>query len=208
MINDTPLDLYAIKIAENAWEKLVNEMDLPELKAVDKGLCTLNEEIMSKIIRYLKGTTKTFSLDNAIPNDEEKVTSARNLMQKHLSASPFKQKAIKGDSYFVKTSDDNTFEIGYIRFNLMSILHELGHAFLDMHRVQVGEVLWNNNLQLQSETTVNAFSRAFAMPRERFLKKVAQYSTRDSCDISSVANSFGVEYIYAYIRGKELHLWD
>ena len=90
----------------------------------------------------------------------------------------------------------------------MNILHELGHAFLDIKTARLGNLVWDDGSQFTSENMVNAFARAFAMPRDRFLKKVAEFTTRDQCDITKVAESFGVEYIHAYVRGKDLHLWD
>ena len=95
-----------------------------------------------------------------------------------------------------------------MRFNIIDASHELGHLFLDFETVEFDKVLWANGAQIESEYIVDTFSRAFVMPRERFMKIVSLYSYRNKCEIEKVAEAFGVPYISAYIRGKELHLWD
>ena len=58
------------------------------------------------------------------------------------------------------------------------------------------------------EEAIEIFARTFAMPRDRFIKIVGECTKNGKCDISKVAEKFGVLYSEAYIRGKELGLWD
>lgn len=63
-------------------------------------------------------------------------------------------------------------------------------------------------MENKSEEVVAVFSRAFVMPEERFKKIVLECSENEKCDIHKVAERFGVDYSDAYIRGRELGLWD
>jgi len=60
----------------------------------------------------------------------------------------------------------------------------------------------------KNSEVIDAFARAFVMPEERFKKVVQECSKNEKCDIHKVAEKFGVEYFDAYIRGRELNLWD
>ena len=55
---------------------------------------------------------------------------------------------------------------------------------------------------------MDVFARAFVMSEERFKQVARECSENEKCDIHKVAEKFGVEYYDAYIRGKELGLWD
>lgn len=207
MINDSPNFLYSIKVAEVTWKKLVDDINTPEIIAVDNGERILDEPLLRIIIEFFGGNVLDFSEKIEEVDEEIARDAAKRNMEKHISDS-FSQHEIKGDSYFVKTSDNHSFEIGYLKYKLMNVIHEFGHACLDIQKAQPKELIWDDGSQWSSETMVNAFARAFVMPRERFLNKVSQYTTRGQCDISKVANSFGVEYMHAYVRGKDLHLWE
>lgn len=207
MINDSPSFLYSIKVAENTWKKLVDDIHTPDIIEVDKGEKILDESLMKTIIEFLGGTVIDFSENIDEYDEEESRKIAEQTMKEHLNNN-FSQTEIKGDSYFVRTSEKHTFEIGYLKYKLMNVIHELGHAFLDIQTAKPRKLVWDDGSQWASETMVNAFARAFAMPRDRFLKKVSGCTTRGQCDILEVAKSFGVEYIHAYVRGKDLHLWD
>ena len=207
LVKDSPNYLYSSRMAESAWENLVNDMGDEEIKAVNNGEKTLNKSLVEKIIRFLGGEVVDFSDDAVYKDDESAYKSAKEKMSEYIKKE-YSQQKVEADSYFVKTSDDYRFEIGYLRFKLMSVVHELGHAFLELKNAKLKCLNWDNGSQSTSENMANAFARAFVMPRDRFLKKVSEYSERGRCDILNVADSFGVDYIDAYVRGKELHLWD
>ncbi len=61
--------------------------------------------------------------------------------------------------------------------------------------------------QSEADWNADAFARAFVMPRDRFLRIVAENSDRGKCNLNAVAEKFGVEYIDVYIRGKDFNLW-
>lgn len=210
MIKDSPNFLYATRLAENAWERLVNDMKNEEIIEVDKGTKVLDENLVEKIIAFLGGKVVDFSKKVVNCTDEEKwYEEAKKKMIEYINEE-YLTKVIEANSYFVKKSDDDeySFEIGYLRFSLMSVIHELGHAFLELENAVSNRLNWNNGSLTMSENMANVFARAFVMPRDRFLKKVSENSERGRCDILKVAKSFGVDYTSAYIRGKELHLWD
>ena len=194
-------------MAEIAWEKVVNDMGDNDIVEVNEGRRSLDKTLVERIINFLGGDVVDFSDGLNAPNEKDEYKQAKKKMREYIYKE-YSQKEAKADSYFVRTSDDYKFEIGYLKFKLMSVIHELGHAFLELKYAKIKCLNWDDGSMSKSENMANAFARAFVMPRERFLKKVSENSERGRCDILSVAKSFGVDYTYAYIRGKELHLWD
>lgn len=194
-------------MAENAWEKVVNDMGDNDIIEVNEGRKSLDKTLVERIINFLGGDVVDFSDGLNATDEKDEYKQAKKKMQDYIYKE-YSQKEAEADSYFVRTSDDYKFEIGYLKFKLMSVIHELGHAFLELKYAKIKCLNWDNGSMSKSENMANAFARAFVMPRERFLKKVSENSERGRCDILSVAESFGVDYTYAYIRGKELHLWD
>lgn len=207
LVKDSPNFLYSTRIAENAWERIVNGMGDRDIIEVDEGERTLDKTLVERIIKFLGGNFIDFSDGLNLTDEEKEYEKAKEKMGKYIQDN-YSQKEVEADSYFVRISDDYNFEIGYIKFKLMSVIHELGHAFLELKNAELKCLNWNDGSISKSENMTNAFARAFVMPRERFLKKVSENSKRGRCDILSVAKSFGVDYTHAYIRGKELHLWD
>lgn len=205
MNNDAPMILYSMRLAEGIWDNLVNDLQDEEITKIDKGESVLTESTFNKIIKFLKG--KFIVFNNTFEEVANNECTPEEIMLDHLK-SEYNENEIKGNSYFVKTKEGKDFEIGCLKFNIIDTSHELGHLFLDFEKVEFNKVLWSNGAQIASEYFVDAFSRAFTMPRERFMKIVSRYSYRNECEIEKVAVAFGVPYIYAYIRGRELHLWD
>lgn len=191
--NNTPLNLYSAKLAEQVWSYLVEKMDDDELRKIDNGEAALSEKAYKRIVEFLSGKLINFN------NESDK-------MKQNIKK--YNESVVRGNSYFVKTSKTNNFEIGMLSYNVIDASHELGHAFLDINKVTPNRVLWCTISSDYSEYIIDSFCLSFAMPRERFIKIVSKHSKNNSCDIESVANSFDVPYGYAYIRGKELLLWE
>lgn len=202
---DLSMQMYSMRLGEYIWNKIVETFDCEDIKKIDNGEMVLNEKIIEQIIHNFGGTYVNFSriTDNSV-EDLEKIEQR---MRVHLQEK-YDEENIKGNSYFVKTSDDNNFEIGCKHFKLMDCVHELGHLFLNLDTLEINKPIWSDESISKSEYMVDTFGRAFVMPRDRFLRIVTIYSELSECDIYSVAKTFGVEYIHAYIRGKELMLWD
>ena len=193
MYNNSPINLYSVKLAEQVWKYLVVHMNDEELIRIDKGDSPLSETAFKKIIDYLNGEYINFNFeDQKMKNNVKK----------------YNESDVEGNSYFVKTSSDNNFEIGMLTFDVIEASHELGHVFLDINSVSTNKVLWSTGSSKSSEYLVDSFCMAFAMPRERFFKIVSKFSRNNSCNIEQVANAFGVSYAFAYMRGQELLLWD
>lgn len=201
---DLSMQMYSMRLGEYIWNKIVQTFDCEDIKKIDNGEMVLNEKIIEQIIHNFGGTYVNFSriIDNN-GDDSEKIEQR---MRGHLQEK-YDEENIKGNSYFVKTSDNN-FEIGCKYFKLMDCVHELGHLFLNLDTLEINKPIWSDESISKSEYMVDTFGRAFVMPRDRFLRTVTIYSELSECDIYSVAKTFGVEYIHAYIRGKELMLWD
>lgn len=200
--NDLSMQMYSMRLGEYVWSKIVDEFNNETINKIDRGEDVLNENIFRQIIEFFGGSFEIFS--NGCLDDFE---SSKNEMKNHLFRK-YNVNIIKGNSYFVKMSESNEFEIGCIVFNLMDCVHELGHLFLSLDSLTVNNVVWSEETNSKSEYLVDTFGRAFVMPRERFLKVVSKYTNVNKCDIKKVANDFGVEYLQAYVRGKELLLWD
>lgn len=204
MNNDTPMTLYSMRLAESIWNNLVDDLQDEEITKIDRGESVFTESTFKTIIEFFKGKFLIFNENIKYSNEE---CDPEKRMLEHIKKE-YNESEIKGNSYFVKTQKEKDFEIGCLRFNIIDASHELGHLFLDFETVEFDKVLWANGAQIESEYIVDTFSRAFVMPRERFMKIVSLYSYRNKCEIEKVAEAFGVPYISAYIRGKELHLWD
>lgn len=203
--NDLSMQMYSMRLGEYIWSRIVETFECEEIKKIDKGENTLNEDIIKRIVDNLGGTFINFSAEHGDSVDEIKKIEQR--MRAHLQEK-YNEDKIKGNSYFVKTSEKKDFEIGCMFFKLMDCVHEIGHLFLNLDDLEINKPIWSDDSVSKSEYMVDTFGRAFVMPRERFLRVVAQHSELSECDIFGVAKTFGVEYIHAYIRGKELMLWD
>lgn len=193
MYSNLPINLYSVKLAEQVWDYLVSHIGDEELTLIDKGESPLSENAFKKIIKYLNGEYLNFN------NNSDKMKS---------NVEKYNESEVEGNSYFVKTSDDNKFEIGVLTFDVIEASHELGHVFLDINSVSINKVLWSTGSSKLSEFLVDSFCMAFVMPRERFLKIVSKFSRNNCCNIESVAKAFGIPYAFAYMRGQELLLWD
>lgn len=208
---------YAMKLGEYVWDEILKKTEGSDLNKtlseINNGNSTLDQETVTDIIQKLGGTFIVFSDEYSKEKKESEKTSSEesvdDLMRKHLKEKFNVKSDICGDSYFVKLDEKaSCFEIGCKRFNLMNSIHELGHLFLDADRCNVNCIIWDDGTLNQSEYLANAFARALIMPLKRFVEKVTMSSDNSGCNIFDVASFFGVEYTNAYIRGKELMLWN
>ncbi len=202
--DDLSMQMYSMRLGEYIWNKIVQKFNSEEINRIDKCEMALNESIIKQIICNFGGKFLNFSKNTK--NSDINPETIEQKMRKYLQEK-YDEKDVKGSSYIVKTSN-NSFEIGCKYFKLMDCVHELGHLFLDLDRLKINKPIWSDESISKSEYMVDTFGRAFVMPRDRFLRIVTIHSESNKCDIYSVAETFGVEYIHAYIRGKELMLWD
>jgi len=106
----------------------------------------------------------------------------------------------KGEIKFTKTDTDR-FEICYTDIeNFMSILHELGHAFLE-EDLEVGESVAYGGPS-KYETSAWLFARNLVMPLDIF-EKVAE---ENNYEVEKIANVFGTTYHPIMIRANELNI--
>lgn len=218
MLKELPNFCYSMKVAETVWTKLVNDLN-EELKDVNLGIEILDEYKLKKICEFLNGKIVNFNnifyntFENEIFCESQKdvLKELKFIMNEHLNKkinNKSDEIKVNGNAYCLKTNVDNSFEIGYLNYNLMEVVEALGYAFLYIEKMNINYPIWINEKLTQRDENVKSFARAFIMPRERFLRIVSENSTGYKCDIEKVANAFGVEYIHSYIRGRELNLWE
>lgn len=105
-------------------------------------------------------------------------------------------------------ADKVKFTIEYSQFRLLELLHELGHAFLELDNMDPGEVRGCDDVNGGiNEQNATKFARAFLMPRDEFEKVVLKNSKGSVCDIDKVAEEFGIDYWQVVSQGRQLQIW-
>lgn len=179
MIN--PMNIYINKLAETA-----REMCNLNLEGLDNYI--LSEDNVIEAVQYFNGNLTHYASAEEMNNE-----------------CGFE---IKANSFLKKTAK-NSFLIGYKEFIVLDILHELGHAILELNDMLVGETrLKGNYYGGINELNATKFARAFIMPLNIFQKVVIQNTKNGVCNIQEVANVFGVDYSQVISRGRESNLWD
>lgn len=105
-----------------------------------------------------------------------------------------------GDSYIIYYKESNSF---------LSLLHELGHAFLHYPEKPRGDkkrLNFNGNEKADMEAAL--FARALVMPRKRFEEVIIKYLYDGKCKIHDVAKEYKIEYLEVLARGEELNIWE
>jgi len=98
-----------------------------------------------------------------------------------------------------------------------TLSHEIGHLFL--HMKYLNEEEWENSENYEDTTyarsgyseeeyDANEFAAALLMPKNEFKRVVNDYTEDKICDISAVANHFGVSTDAAINRGKWLGIFQ
>lgn len=143
------------------------------------------------VIRKLKGELKEDSYDDLVDAKIEKV----------------------GDTFKISVNDKKP----KLRNNF-SIAHELGHLFLHMGYL-INPAKWQK-VQMYTDSVyyrfghdseeleANEFAAAFLMPETKYRKVVKEYSKNNLCDISKIAERFGVSEEAALNRGRWLKIFS
>lgn len=118
---------------------------------------------------------------------------------------------IKNEDYpcIVKNGED-TYTIFYDGSNIdiMSLLHELGHAFLHSEQLEQKNTKEHFNGTTVLDLEAQLFARAFIMPRDQFEEVIIQHTVDCKCDIQSIADVYGINCLDVLARGKELNIWE
>lgn len=133
-----------------------------------------------------------------------KLFNTKNEMKEYLSTY-YKISSLQGNSYITKNNEK--YEIGMFRFDILGFIHELGHI-VQGDVVKAGEILWDRPETDEGERRLNIFARSFWMPRKLFEKIVVENSVNGECMLKKVADFFAVDYTSVYLRGKELCFWN
>lgn len=108
----------------------------------------------------------------------------------------------------IEKTGANKFKISYTRdANYIDVLHELGHAFLNLDDMNIGDVLYCNGSSARDDDA-GLFARSYAMPRDNFEKVVAKCVKDGVCMAQDVAKEFKAEYFDVISRGIDLNIWE
>lgn len=152
-------------------------------RIVEKGIieetaCSLSIDQVRKIVEFFDGELIEISSSDSEP-------------------SPYIEKTGEGTySIFYKPED-----------NFLGILHELGHAFLDLDNMEIGKRQYYVGIE-KSDFGAAFFARVLAMPRKLFEEVVIRYWRNGKCNIQEVAKVYQIEYMEVLARGKELNIWE
>lgn len=175
------MNVYIQYMAEEARGKCV------EAEIIDQNTCELNETHIRNIVEFFNGKLEEIS------SEELKKDSSSG-----------------ANSILIKNKEDDPirFTIKYIKFSAIDILHELGHAFLELKDMKAGETRDCDDINGGlNELNATKFARAFIMPRVLFEKKVVENSIAGKCNIQAVADIFNVEYLQVVTQGRQLQFW-
>ncbi len=113
--------------------------------------------------------------------------------------------------FIEKTNIDNSF---FIHLNIRGssplffrALHELGHAFLDLPNMSVGEKCYYDGHKA-SDIQAELFVRAFIMPSDEFELVVKDCIEDGKFNVQKIATHYEIDYVDVLIRGKELNYWE
>ena len=111
------------------------------------------------------------------------------------------------DNDYMRKDNDESFTI-FCRniHDHIPVLHELGHAFLDLDSIQVGERMGAEGTS-EAEIRADMFARSFAMPRRLFELNVIENTSGGLCDIRSMARDYKTNYLNVIARGEDIYLW-
>lgn len=179
---NNPMGIYVSRLAEAA-RCMCNEK---EITKSDQRL--LDENALKKIVEFYKGTLVQYS----------EARFAEEFPNRKFNS--FLRKA---------TTDNSLFVIGYVEYSAIDILHELGHAFLELSSMVDNEIRWIGDSESGlKELEAYKFARAFLMPTQLFQETVISCSNRGECDIEAVAKEFAVDAAEVVCRGRESYLWE
>lgn len=108
---------------------------------------------------------------------------------------------------YIKKVDDKAYIIYYYSQsnNYMQVIHELGHAFLNLDDMEIGQEYFSNGF-VDEDTEAALFARAFVMPRYTFEPTVIEHLNDGKFCIQNVAEEYEIDYLEVLARGEELHI--
>ncbi len=107
---------------------------------------------------------------------------------------------------FMEKTDDNSYVIHYGKaFNYLHIIHELGHAFLNLDQMKIGGICYFDGSE-ETDSEASLFARAFLMPRSTFEQVVIDHLNDGKFSIQNVAKEYGIDYLEVLARGEELNI--
>ena len=109
----------------------------------------------------------------------------------------------EGSGTRIKKTAREGFTIYYKEpIDYLDVLYELGHAFLDLNKMRVGDVKYCGGAD-DFDGTVGLFARSFAMPRKDFERIAIEFNK----DVDRIARYFDIDYFQAYQRGIDIDIW-
>lgn len=109
------------------------------------------------------------------------------------------------ETFIEKTSNDS-FTIYYSTLsNYLHVIHELGHAFLNLDDMEVGDKCYFDGFGA-NDTEASLFARAFVMPRSNFEQVVIDHLNDGKFSIQNVAEEYQIDYLEVLARGEELNI--
>lgn len=178
-----PMNIYIGRLAEEARQECNNQ------NIIANNQLRLDQSVAEQIISFFGGRLQKFT-------------------EGDLTAK-FPDKNISNSFIQVTNKSKSEFIIGYINFSALDILHELGHAFLELDTMENEDVRWIGDEEGGiKEIEASQFARAFLMPTELFQEVVIDNSVKGYCNIDAVANVFCVDESQVICRGRESYLWE
>ena len=97
---------------------------------------------------------------------------------------------------YIKKVDDKAYIIYYYSQsnNYMQVIHELGHAFLNLDDMEIGQEYFSNGF-VDEDTEAALFARAFVMPRYTFEPTVIEHLNDGKFCIQNVAEEYEIDYL-------------
>jgi len=154
------------------------------------------EYIASELRKYFEEASLLASNTRAI--DEQTINIMITSFKGSLEPAKNNQK-----TYIRKTGKDQ-FIIYYAdRSDYLSILHEFGHAFLDLAGMEIEAEAGSDGLD-ESDDAAWLFARTLAMPREEFETAVIEHK----CNVQAIADTYNLDWSTILLRGMELNIWE
>ncbi len=111
------------------------------------------------------------------------------------------------DDTCIKKIDENSYIIYYYSEsnNYMQVIHELGHAFLNLEDMKIAQK-YNCNGFVNEDSEAAFFARAFVMPRYTFEPTVIEHLNDGEFCIQNIADEYQIDYLEVLARGEELQI--
>ncbi len=106
----------------------------------------------------------------------------------------------------IEKTEKNKYIIHYYRmYNYLQVIHELGHAFLNLDQMEVGRKYYFDGPG-EEDTEASLFARAFIMPRMNFEQVIIEHISNGKYSLQNVADEYEIDYLEVLARGEELNI--